>query len=136
VTTRFRPAGGIYDPVEVAVYEYIPNAGNGYSGFFSEGGTWKQGDSKVTDLLRSARKEFDEKKRIAMLRDFQRLDAETQYQASFPGTASGLTLMWPGVRNYGVYREAGALGAALTGDGANSRLNIWLDTTQPPFTKS
>jgi ABC-type transport system substrate-binding protein len=133
VTTRFRPAGGIYDPVEVAVYEYVPNAGNGFSGFFAEGSSWKQGDARITDLLRAARKEFDEKKRISMLRDFQRLDAETQYQASFPGTASSLQLAWPGVRNIGVYREAGGIGLGLTGDAAYSRMNIWLDQTQAPF---
>ena len=127
VTTRFRPAGGIYDPVEVAVYEFIPNAGNGYSGFFTEGGTWKSGDPpNTTTLLKKARSEFDEKKRIALARDFQRMEAERQYQPSFPGTASGLLLAWPALRNVSVFRDAGNIGTA-TGDGALSRVNLWLE---------
>jgi ABC-type transport system substrate-binding protein len=126
VTTRFRPAGGIFDPVEVAVYEFVPNAGNAFSGFFADGSSWKQGDPKYTDLLKKARQEFDEKKRIGVLQDFQRIEAENQYQPSFPGVASGLSLVWPAVRNYNVNRIE-------PGGGALSRTNLWLDTTLPPF---
>jgi len=98
----------------------------------AEGGTWKSGDAEYTTLLKKARSEFDEKKRIALARDFQRMEAERQYQPSFPGTASGLVLLWPAVKNVGVFRDAGFIGTAPTGDGALSRVNLWLDPTQPP----
>jgi hypothetical protein len=113
------------------VYEFSPNPGNGFSGFNSDGGTWKSGDAEYTALLKKARSEFDEKKRIAMARDFQRMEAERQYQPSFPGTASGLLLAWPALRNVMVFRDAGVLGG-LTGDPALSRVNLWLDPAQPP----
>jgi ABC-type transport system substrate-binding protein len=131
VTTRFRPAGGIYDPIEVAVYEFTPNPGNGFSGFYAEGQQYKGGDPEYTALLKKARSEFDDKKRIALGRDFQRIEAERQYQPSFPGTASGLLLVWPAVRNVMVFRDAGVLGG-LTGDPALSRVNLWLDPSLPP----
>jgi ABC-type transport system substrate-binding protein len=126
ITARFRPAGGIFDPVEVAVYEYIPNAGNGYSGFMADGQQWKGGDPTYTALLRKARQEFDTRARIEQAHEFQRLEAEHQYQMSFPGTASGLTLLWPAVRNYNVFKKEN--------DQSSQRTNLWLDTTKPPFT--
>lgn len=131
VTTRFRPAGGIFDPVEVAVYEFVPNAGISYSGFFSEGSSWKQGDAAYTTLLKRARQEFDEKKRISLLQDFQRMEAENQYQPSFPGVASGLSLAWPAVRNVNVNRLEPP--AFVVSGAALQRVGVWLDTTLPPF---
>lgn len=125
VAFRSRPPGGIFDSVEIAFLEFTPHPGIAYSGFFPAGGVWKQGDPRYTILLKKARQEFDAERRRGLMYDFQRMEAEDQYQPSFVGTAEQLALYWPAVRNVNVFHDD-----ALP---FISGLGLWLDTTRPPL---
>lgn len=121
VAVRFLPAGGAYDPPEVAIAEFTPHDGISFTGFFGDGGRWKGGDPKYSELLFKTRQEFDEKRRFALLHEFQRMEAENQYQPRFPGTAQQIDAVWPAVRNYNVFRQD------------LSNLGQWLDSTKKPI---
>jgi ABC-type transport system substrate-binding protein len=115
---------GILDPVEMSASEYIPSAAIAFPGYMADGQAWKSGDPAYTTLLNKAREEFDEKKRLALMQDFQRMEAENQYLPSFPGTAEQLVVSWPALRNMNVFRS-------------NLQYNdLWIDETKAPFKKA
>lgn len=116
----FRPAAGIFDPVEIAWQEFVPGS-NAYCGLFSENSSYLKGDPEVTALLKKARSEFDDKRRISLMHDFQRMEAVNQYRTSFAGTAQMLGLAWEAVRNVNVFH----------GDLPN--VGTWLDPTKRPL---
>ena len=119
-----RQAAGIFDPVEVAYLEFSPSAAPAYTGFFSEGSSYLKGDPDMTALLLKARQEFDEKKRISYIQDFQRMEAGNQYRPVFPGTADSLGINWPALQNYNLYH------------GDLPWVGLWLDQTLPPLKSS
>jgi peptide/nickel transport system substrate-binding protein len=116
-----RQAAGIFDPVEVAFIEFTPSSAPAYTGFFSENSSYLKGDPEYTSLLQKARQEFDEKKRIALIHDFQRLEAANQYRPVFPGSADSLGINWPALQNYNLYH------------GDLPWVGLWLDQTLPPL---
>jgi peptide/nickel transport system substrate-binding protein len=116
-----RGSAGIFDPVEIAFTEYTPSTAIAYTGFYPDGGTFQQGDPEYTSLLTKSRQEFDTKKKIAMMHDFQRLEAANQYRPNFPGVADGLGINWPALKNYNVFH------------GDLPYVSWWLDNTQKPF---
>jgi peptide/nickel transport system substrate-binding protein len=122
VTARFRPAGGIFHPVEMMFTEYVPAPGIEFTGFFAEGSNWKDGDPAYTDLLSKARVDFDVEKQKSLMAEFQRMEAENFYQFSFPGTTEILGTNWPAIRNFNVW----------TG-GTPRGLYLWLDDSREPL---
>ena len=114
----------IADVGEGAFAYYHYQGGVNYTGFFSEDSSFQKGDPRLNDLLEKVRAEFDEKKRISMMHDFQRIMADAQYMLHFPGSASSFTMSWPAVRNQEVF----------TGD--LPYLSKWLDMTKPPHGSS
>ena len=63
------------------------------------------------------------------MQDLQRYLAKAMYGLIMPGGATGVSLAWPALRNYNMYRGASG-GAAWT------HYKVWLDTSKPPFTNS
>jgi peptide/nickel transport system substrate-binding protein len=119
----FRPAAGIFDPVEIAWQEFVPGS-NAYCGLFSEGSSYMKGDPDVTALLKRARAEFDEKRRVSLMHDFQRLEASNQYRTSFAGTAQMLGLAWEAVENVNVFH------------GEHQNVGTWLNPAKKPLGSS
>jgi ABC-type transport system substrate-binding protein len=101
---------------------YHPKGGLNYTGLFNtDTSTYKNGDPKLTEIIEKVRTEFDTPKRQALIKEFQQVDAPEMYRPRFPGSAASLALVWPVVRNEGVYTSADI---AYVGN--------WLDPTQPP----
>ena len=119
-----RPSGGIFDPVEIAFVEFSPSAATGYSGFFSENSSFQKGDPEITSLLKRARGEFEEKRRQSLMHEFQRMEADNQYQPSFVAVADTLAVNWPVIQNYAVF------------PGELPFVGLWLDPEKPPLKTS
>lgn len=119
-----RQAAGIFDPVEVAYIEFTPSAAPAYTGFFSDNSSYLKGDPEVTSLLQKARQEFDEKRRLSLMHDFQRLEAANQYRPVFPGSADSTGVNWPALQNYNLYH------------GDLPWVGLWLDQNQAPLKAS
>jgi ABC-type transport system substrate-binding protein len=101
---------------------YHPKGGLNYTGLFNtDNSTYKNGDPKLNEIIEKVRTEFDTPKRQALIKEFQQVDAPEMYRPRFPGSAASLALVWPIVRNEGVYTSADI---AYVGN--------WLDPTQPP----
>ena len=79
----------------------------------------------MTSLLMKTRAEFDQDKRVGLMKDFQRMAAETQYIAYVPGGASSFTLAWPILRNQNIFQ-----GEVVP------YVKQWLDPTKPPMNKA
>jgi len=127
LATRPIPQDLIPDVVEIANLVYVPNSSTNFSGFNSDGGAWKSGDPKHTELLTKARQEFDEQRRISMMHEFQKNEADSLYVLRWPGTATAFRLYWPAVRNVRVWRNELGL------ESNPSLAHIWLDQTKKPF---
>ena len=70
--------------------------------------------------------DFDtDAKRKALLHEVQRNEAAMLHFPLGAGTAGAYELIWPAIRNWGVYQ----------GERENFR-TVWLDRTKPPFTKA
>jgi ABC-type transport system substrate-binding protein len=119
----FRPAAGIFDPVEIAWQEFVPGS-NAYCGLFSDNSSYMKGDPDVTALLKRARSEFDEKRRVSVMHDFQRMEAANQYRTSFAGTAQVLGLAWEAVENVNVFH------------GEMQNVGTWLNPAKKPLGSS
>jgi peptide/nickel transport system substrate-binding protein len=123
ISFRSGAAGNqIADVGEGAFAYYHYQGGVNYTGFFDESSSFQQGDQKVNELLEKIRVEFDQRQRISMMHEVQRIMAEAQYMIHFPGSASTFTMSWPATGNQAVY----------TGD--LPHVNKWLDTTKAPIT--
>lgn len=118
-------ASGNPDVGEKAIQVFTPDAGILYTGFFSGDSSFQKGDPKMTSLLMKTRAEFDQDKRVGLMKDFQRMAAETQYIAYVPGGASSFTLAWPVLRNQNIYQ-----GEVVP------YVRQWLDPTKPPLNKA
>jgi peptide/nickel transport system substrate-binding protein len=114
----------IADVGEGAFAYYHYQGGVNYTGFFSEDSSFQKGDPRLNSLLENIRTEFDEKKRISMMHEVQRIMADAQYMLHFPGSASSFTMSWPALRNQEVFT------------GELPYLNQWLDMTKPPHGSS
>ena len=105
---------------------YHPDGGLNYTGLFNtDTSSWKNGDSRLTEIIEKVRSEFDTEKRRELIKEFQRLDAPEMYRPRFPGSAASLGIVWPVVRN-----ERVLVGSDIAFVGQ------WLDPTRPPLGKS
>ena len=122
ISFRSGAAGSqIADVGEGAFAYYHHEGGVNYTGFFSEDSAFQKGDPRINSLLENIRTEFDQKRRISMMHEVQRIMADAQYMIHFPGSASSFNMSWPVVSNQQVY----------TGD--LPHVDKWLDTSKPPL---
>ncbi len=112
------------DPAERAFAAYHPQGGQLYTGFFSDDSSFQKGDPRLTAILEKTRQEFDAKKRIELMHDFQRIEAEGMYRPRLPGNATTFSMRWPSLRNFGVFKTEMPM------------LSVWLDEEKPPFKRT
>jgi ABC-type transport system substrate-binding protein len=110
------------EAVAAAFYNYNSAGGAYYMG----------GDSTLDEMTVKARQEFDDKKRMALMYDFQRYEAGKFYNELY-ANAGSFQLAWPALRNILVYR-----GGTNWMDDAlgNTGLKAWIDPEQPPLKKA
>ncbi len=82
-------------------------------------------DAKSDKLIEDQRKELDPKKRVELIKEWQRHAATQMPTIPFPGHATGFGFSWPWVGNYGVFR-----GWDWESDHANHARNIWFDKSK------
>ena len=82
------------------------------------------GDPTMNELISNVLFEFDNDKRVEIVHDFQRHMAQYFYYSRYPGGATTLSLAWPVVQNWNVFR-GGGLSWAYT--------NEFLDPSKRPL---
>ena len=118
------------DPINHLASEYMSTPGNiRFSGFDPEGKGDFSGDPALEKMIKDAQAEFDNNKQKAIVADIQRYMGRRLYDLYFPGSASGLELVWPAVRNHRVYDD----GRSVTSRGFTYQ---WIDQTQAPIKKA
>jgi ABC-type transport system substrate-binding protein len=112
-----------------------PDVGNYLLAHFHPGGNlfggWNPDDSGASeagDPVLNAQVEkvlgsFDAEERVSTVHDFQRHMAKMFYYSRYPGGATVLSLSWPRIQNWNVYR-GGGLSGFFTYE--------YLDPSQPP----
>jgi ABC-type transport system substrate-binding protein len=114
-----------YPNADKAAYTFYHKNGASFVGASPTGDRPDQGDPEINSLIDDIRAEFDPERQLALLHDFQRMQAERAYRIPFPGYSSkALSLVWPAIGNYGVFR--GPPGYSDPGFA-----NYWHDTSQP-----
>jgi peptide/nickel transport system substrate-binding protein len=113
------PAG----PVGSLALEYWSKGGSGFKGFSLSGQNDQSGDPQVDAMIVKARTERDTEKRRALVFELQRYLAKPWYSAVLPGYATGLTVAWPCLGNFGVWQ----------GQSGRGHYRVWIDDTRPPF---
>ncbi len=82
-------------------------------------------------LMRGERKETDDKKRVAIIQDIQRLLAKQQPAIMYPGIATTFNMYWPWMGNAGWYRVLGGSGPAAPNAAQVDTLSqIWYDKSK------
>jgi ABC-type transport system substrate-binding protein len=112
------------DPGTYLYQLYHRNGGNFYGYNPGSTGASADGDPLVNDLTEKLLTEFDEKKRMQMVFDFQRYHAKLNYRPRIGGGATTLTTSWPALQNQGVWR-----GDLFKRDWCWE----WLDSTKAPL---
>jgi ABC-type transport system substrate-binding protein len=113
-------------PVFALAAEYWSKSGPTFRGFSASGKNDKGGDPQVDSMIEKARVERDTEKRRALVGDIQRYLGKAIYGLIMPGGASGVSVAWPALKNYNVYRGS-------SGGAAYTHYKEWLDTSLPPF---
>jgi peptide/nickel transport system substrate-binding protein len=109
---------------------YHPSGGR-YRGVRPDGGTAKQGDPKLNQMIEAARKEFDTEKQIDMVHDILRYAAGQVYSIPPRPANLGIVACWPVIGNHGLYRTQ-------TGGSPTNESYVpywWIDTTKPPLSR-
>jgi peptide/nickel transport system substrate-binding protein len=101
--------------------EFWSKGGAAFKGFSTTGRNDQAGDPQVDSIIEKARVERDSEKGKALIYDLQRYLGQKMYNLSLPGYATGLTVAWPAVGNFRVWR------------GARTHYRFWIDDTKPPF---
>lgn len=106
------------------LYSHFNKGGARFNGYSADGkGVNLDGDPWMNEQTTKMRREFDEKKRIALAHEFQRYEAKKMYNPRSPGGANGFELVWPALQNWRVWQ----------GDSQRIYASFWIDTTKPPF---
>jgi ABC-type transport system substrate-binding protein len=87
-------------------------------------GVDKAGDPTMNKMISDVLFEFDNDKRVAIVQDFQRYMAQMFYYSRYPGGATTLSLSWPAVQNWNVFRGGGLSWAFA---------NEFIDPSKPPL---
>lgn len=102
--------------------------GNLFGGWnANDTGASDAGDPFLNDTVQKVLYEFDNAKRVQLVHDFQRYMAKMFYYSRYPGGATSLSLAWPAIQNWNVFR-----GQTLAGFYTYE----WLDTTKPPLNRT
>jgi peptide/nickel transport system substrate-binding protein len=105
VAYKSGPAPAAADAVARLEFDFHSKSSDHWYGYDAGGKGDFSGDPFVDQTIEKAKVEFDDKKRLEMVHALQRHLAKTQYAIRHPGGASGYDLVWPAVRNYGVFRS-------------------------------
>ncbi len=82
-------------------------------------------DARMDEILEKERREFDFKKRMDLVKEYQRYAASKMYDFPVSGQALGFALNWPWVGNAGVYNAWAQDAAAQT-----STTYLWYDKSK------
>jgi len=102
-----------------------------FKGFSASGKNDKSGDPQLDSMIEKARQEADIDRQRAQVHEIQRYLAKSMWGLQQSGSATGFTMAWPALRNYGV-----TLGSPGGGVSVWAYYKWWLDQTKPPFTKA
>ena len=105
VAYKSGPAPAAADAVARLEFDYHSKASEHWYGYDVAGKGDFSGDPYVDQTIEKAKVEFDDKKRMDMVHELQRYLAKTQYAIRHPGGASGFDVVWPSIKNYGVFRS-------------------------------
>jgi peptide/nickel transport system substrate-binding protein len=114
-------------PLEL-LFRRAHSGGTNFIGFDPNGANPAKGDPRVDSLIEAARQEYDIGKQNAIVHDLQRYLAEQMYNVPWAGEHPGFRLVWPAVRNWGVY-TTGSAGGHVT----EVLPHLWLDPARPPL---
>jgi len=104
---------------------HFSKRGNLFGGWDPNGkGATTEGDPFLNETTDKVLLEFDNNKRIELVREFQRYMAKKFYYHRYPGGVMTLALSWPVISNFGVWRGQN-LNAFYTFE--------WLDDTKRPL---
>ena len=110
-------------PVHSLAAEHWSKSGITFHGYSADGQNDQSGDPALNAMIEKSRIEQDTERRRALIFDIQRYLGKKMYSLIVPGAATGFTMAWPALQNYGVYSIVAA----------KANYGIWLDTTKPPF---
>ena len=114
------------DAVGNLVWRYTKGGGAGYLGFDANGKGDASGDPTVDAMLKKAQTELDVEKRRALVWDVQRYLAPKMYNVPKPGATTSLSLAWPALANFNVYR----------GDRRTPNYYWWIDDSKAPIKRA
>jgi ABC-type transport system substrate-binding protein len=118
------------DPLNQLTSEYLSTPGNiRFSGFDPAGKGDFSGDPALEAMIKKASSEFDANKQVTQVHEIQRYMGKMLFDLYFPGSASGLELVWPAVQNQRVFND----GRSITSRGFTYQ---WIDQTKPPIQKA
>ncbi|HWO72335.1 MAG TPA: ABC transporter substrate-binding protein [Dehalococcoidia bacterium] len=104
---------------------HFSKRGNLFGGWDPNGkGATTEGDPFLNETTDKVLLEFDNNKRIELVREFQRYMAKKFYYHRYPGGVMTLALTWPVISNFGVWRGQN-LNAFYTFE--------WIDDTKRPL---
>jgi peptide/nickel transport system substrate-binding protein len=107
ISYRLGPAAPSPDPAARLIYNYY-KGGDGFYGFDAGGRGDFSGDPHIDAELLKARGELDDARRRAIIHDLQRYLGGKRYNVRWPGGANRLLMANSAVKNFNVYRGAGA----------------------------
>ncbi len=117
--------GGASPSVASFLWRRYSSGGTVFAGFNPNGKDRSKGDPKVDDMTAKMIREADSTKRQALVDDFLRYMAETMYEVPAGGQARGFVLVWPAVKNMGVFRT---IVPQIERD-----VNLWIDSSKRPI---
>jgi ABC-type transport system substrate-binding protein len=107
ISYRLGPAAPSPDPAARLIYNYY-KGGDGFYGFDAAGRGDFSGDPHVDAELLKARAELDDAKRRTIIHEMQRYLGGKRYALRWPGGANRLLVANSMVKNFNVFRGAGA----------------------------
>jgi peptide/nickel transport system substrate-binding protein len=110
-------------PVRSLAAMFWSKSGTTFSGFSTSGKNDLAGDPQLDGLIEKARLEPDNDRRLALVFDIQRYLGKSMWGLLQAGGATGFTMAWPALSNYGVYQATAGWG----------HYRWWLDDTKAPF---
>jgi ABC-type transport system substrate-binding protein len=113
----------VVSPTSALVAEHLPSSGVTFHGYDVNGQGDMSGDPGLISILSKARVERDVEARKKLVLDAQRYLGKAMHSLVFPGGATGYSLAWPALQNYGVWH----------GVAPWETYQLWMDETKAPF---
>jgi hypothetical protein len=109
-------------PVRQIAAQFWPKGGVVFRGFSASGKNDQSGDPALSSLIEKARLEPDVEKQRGLVFDIQRYLGKAMWGLLQPGGAARLTMAWPALGNYRVWRGT-----------QWPYYRLWVDDSRPPF---